>query len=228
MGSDRAEGLELPSLGQGHHELCGGEDGCRHRRDVGGLTTSLPDPAEPAGPPVWPAVLLPPPRAARVAAPTTPTPAPDDRSTIHSRCWPLARGELVRKAREVLRHDGWTACDTGVRRSRSPGLRPRGGHGARCPCCVIRGSKTGVSSTPRCPNGRLPEGTIHERGLRLYSGPFVTTLWQAYNDPATQPCEVAHTVARGATVHICRGIRGVRDGSRAMTIQEETCISVRL
>ena len=36
------------------------------------LTTSLPDPAEPAEPPVWSAMLLPPPQAARVAAPTTP------------------------------------------------------------------------------------------------------------------------------------------------------------
>jgi hypothetical protein len=228
MGSDRAEGLELPSLGQGHHDLRGGEDGCRHRRDVGGLTTSLPDPAEPAGPPVWPAVLLPPPRAARVAAPTTPTPAPDDCSTIHSRCWPLARGELVRKAREVLRHDGWTACDAGVRRSRSPGLRLRGGHGARCPCCVIRGSKTGVSGTPRCPNGRLRRGQSTSVAciyapvrLSRLCGRHITTLQHnRVKSPTLSRAGLLFTSAVASA--------GVRDGSRAMTIQEETCISVRL
>src|ERR1035437_483916 len=40
------------------------------------LTTSLPEPAEPAAPlpalPLWFAVLLPPPQAVRVAAPATP------------------------------------------------------------------------------------------------------------------------------------------------------------
>src|SRR5664280_3688795 len=64
------------------------------------------------------------------------------------------------------------------------------------------------SAAPNAPEASPPEMTIHERGPHFCSCPFVTTVWQACNDPATQPCEVAHTVAPGASVHSCRGIRG--------------------
>jgi hypothetical protein len=154
----------------------------------------------------------------------------DDCTTIHALCCPLVRGgELVRMAHEVLQV------------LRQAGLR------CRCPPEPITGSADPNVAKARAVH-LLCDSWIKERGQRhplrpkrrlrrgqstsvacisapvrlsRLCGRHITTLQHnRVKSPTLSRAGLVFTPAVGSA--------GVRDGSRAMTIQEETCISVRL
>src|ERR1035437_10432484 len=164
------------------------------------LTTSLAEPAEPAAAlsalPVGDAELLPPPHAARVAAPTTPTPAT-----------PTLRMRVRRSIPFVSRWLAVGSCSGGLTSPPELGvpvlLRP---NVAEAP--MVHLSK-GTGATQVSPGwSHLPRFRPYFSPITKVSQVFrpITTRHRAGNDTATQLSERSHTSASRVSVPICRDI----------------------